>query len=381
MFASRIRRGHFLILGAALIAAYLFAGLWPFKPRVKNNLGWQPGKEGTFFGWLSSVYSERELDLGRSALASGQPGTFSIELYLQSEHKPTGEVGAILSLYDGELPANLVIAQWRSELLLRSPVRNARGRRVHREVSVRADLRLGIRRFAVITSGAGGTSFYVDGKIARDYPKLILRPETLHGRLVIGDAPEGNSRWAGKMIGVAIFSRTLDAADVSRHHGLWTGADPQELSAEPGLEALYLFGERSGPTIPDRSDSGNPLLIPEHYRTFRKTVLVPPWRDPRPYFSDTGDVVNNVLGFIPLGLFFFFYRSRVRPGRTFLNIVLTVAVSGITSLAIELIQVYLPTRSSSLTDVLCNITGGLVGGLFAAAAISFARTPRKLTQD
>ncbi len=363
-----MRRTLPLIICIAICAGYLVVGLWPFQPRVRNNLGWQPGQDGTFFGWLSSVYTEGELDLGKVASPSVGIGTISIELYLQSEHRPAGKIGSILSLYDGELPANLVIAQWRSELLLRTLSWNAPGRRTYREVSVSADLRRGVRRFIVMTSGSEGTSFYVDGVLAKSYPKSTMRPEALHGRLIIGDAPEGNSRWAGKLIGVAIFSRSLTAPEVTRHYRLWTGDRLQKFPAEPGLAAFYYFGERVGQTIPDRSSGGNPLLIPEYYRTFRKTVLVPPWRDPHPYFSGVGDVIINVLGFVPFGFFYFIYREQARPGRPFHHLGLTAIVSGIISVSIELIQVYLPTRSSSLTDLICNIVGALMGAILAAIA-------------
>ncbi|NWG12242.1 MAG: VanZ family protein [Acidobacteria bacterium] len=368
-----------LIVCIALGAGYLIVGLWPFELQVKNNLGWQPGEDGTYFGWLSNVYTDGQIHLGRNAYPSAQVPEVSIELYLQSEHKNTGDIGTILSFYEDQLPPNLVIAQWRSELLLRTPVQTASGRRAHHEISVSADLRENARRFIVVTSGAEGTSFYVDGMLAKSYPRHTLRQDTLRGRLIVGDAPEGSSHWAGKLIGLAIFSRSLGAPEVARHYRLWARKRLEKFPAEPGLAALYDFGERAGRTIPDKSSGGNPLLTPEYYRTFRKTVLIPPWRDPHPYFSDIGDVGINVLGFVPFGFFYFLYRSLTRPGRRFRNFVLTALVSGIISVAIELIQVFMPIRSSSLTDLLCNIGGGLAGALLALMARSFfrPRIPRR----
>ena len=361
-------RNLLLLICIALCAGYFLVGFSPFRPRVANNLGWRHGMDGTYFGWLSSVYSERELDLIGSPSSAGEDGAISVELLLSSGHRQTGVVGTILALYDGHLPPNLLIAQWKSELLLRVPVRNADGRRIRREVGAGLDLRRGIRRFIAVTSGPGGTRFYIDGELSKAYPRLIPQPETLRGRLVVGDAPEGNSHWSGELAGMAVFNRSLDAREVGRHFELWTNKKWRDIAAEPGLAALYNLGERSGRTIPDRSVSGNPLIAPEYYRRFRKTVLVPPWRDPHRYFSDTGDVSLNILGFIPLGFFYFFYRSRIRPGRTWRNLGLAALLSGTISLVIELIQVYLPTRSSTLTDVICNTAGGLAGAFLAALA-------------
>lgn len=362
-----------LAICIAICAGYLFVGLYPLEFHPRNNLGWRPGANGTFFGWPSIMYSERWFDLGRAAVLPAEAGAVTIELYVASEHRPTREIGSILTLYDGELPENLMIAQWKYDLLLRTPSRNARGRRTFREYGIEAGLNPGTRRYLALASGPAGTSFYVDGVLARTYSRLTLRPETLRGRLILGDSPQGNRRWAGKLFAVAIFSRSLASQELARHHRLWNGGQLRQLGAEPGLSALYFLDERSGNTVPDRSSSGNPLLIPESYQVMSKTFLVSPWEDPHPYFSDTGDVLINVVGFIPFGFFYFLYRTQLRPGRRFQSALLTVTVSGIISLAIELIQVYLPTRSSSLTDLICNVSGSIVGVIIAFLVLSMFR--------
>lgn len=358
-----------LAISIAICGGYLFVGLWPFEFHPRNNLGWRPGANGTFFGWPSIIYSEGLFDLGSTARGSCD-GAVSIELYVRSEHKPGREVGSILTFFDGELPENLLVAQWKDDLMLRVL---SRDRKNYREVGVDAGLRPGVRRFIAITSGAASTDFYLDGILAREIPGLIVRPEALRGRLVLGNGPQGNRRWAGKMFCVAIFNRNLAAHEISLHQRLWAGGHLRQLRSEPGLSALYFMDERSGATIPDRSPSGIPLLVPEHFQVLKKTVLVLPWEDPHPYFSDTGDVSINVLGFIPFGFFYFIYRTQVRPGRPFRNAVLAVAVSGTISLAIELIQVFLPTRSSSLTDLICNVVGSGIGVAMAFLTLAVFR--------
>jgi VanZ family protein len=362
-----------LVICIAICAGYFFVGLWPCEFHPRNNLGWRPGASGTFFGWPSIIYSERWFDLGRTAAPPAGAGAVTIELYVASEHRPAREVGSILTLYDGELPENLVIAQWKYDLLLRTPSNDARGRRTFREFGIDAGLYPGTRRFLGLASGPGGTVIYVDGVPAKAFPRLTLHPETLRGRLILGDSPQGNRRWAGKMFGVAIFSRTLTAYEMARHQRLWTGSQPHQLRSEAGLSALYFLDERSGNTVPDRSPARNPLLIPESYQVLSKTFLVSPWEDPHPYFSDTGDVVINVVGFIPFGFFYFIYRDQVGPGRRFRSAALTMTASGIISLAIELIQVYLPTRSSSLTDLICNVGGSFIGLIMALLALTVLR--------
>ncbi len=358
-----------LAICIAICAGYIFFGLWPFAFRPRNNLGWRPGAKGVFFGWPSIIYSEGWFDLGHAANA----GALTIELYMATQHKLGGEVGSILTLYDGDLPENLLVAQWKSDLLLRTFSRDGQGRRTAREVGLDAGLYPGARRCLGIASGAAGTDFYMDGVLAKSFPRLTFRPEALRGRLVLGDAPQGNRRWAGKLFCIAMFSRTLSAGEIARHSGFWTSGSLQQLRSESGLVALYYMDERNGPTIPDRSPSRIPLLIPESYQVLRKTVLVTPWEDPHPYFSDAGDVVINILGFVPFGFFCFIYRTQVRPGHPLRRAAGTVAVSGIISLAIELVQVYLPTRSSSLTDLICNIGGSVIGVILGFLALSLFR--------
>jgi VanZ family protein len=56
----------------------------------------------------------------------------------------------------------------------------------------------------------------------------------------------------------------------------------------------------------------------------------------------------------------------------------TVVLSGLISAAIELLQVYLPTRASQLTDIICNTGGSLLGVLIAAAlSMIQSRAPQR----
>ena len=346
----------------ALCVGYFIFGLWPFNFLRVNHAAWSPDGAGISFARYSVVHGESAVELQDGA------GATSIELYLQPRMLPSRRSDSIVSLYDGVLPVSLAIGQRGSDLWLRIPVADARGGRNLQQFMVTACMSPGIRRFVVITSDIGGTAVYVDGFLAQAYPRLTLRPGTLRGRLIFGHAPQGRDNWEGKLLGMAAFRRALAPIEISRHHQLWTGNGAQALSSEPGLSALYTFTEGSGRTIQDHSPSRIPLVIPEFDRVLHKAVLYPPWRD----LPDMGDVVVNILGFVPFGFLYFLYRATTVPGRLMRNAFWTVVLSGMISLAIELSQVYLPTRSSSLSDLISNIAGGLIGAL-AGAAIAAAK--------
>jgi VanZ family protein len=272
-------------------------------------------------------------------------------------------------LYNGELPESLLVGQWKSALLLRTPTHDLQARRKFRETGVEGALQRNRQRFIAITSGPQGTLFYVDGELADSNPKVFVRPEDLRGRLVIGDSPRGGSGWNGKLFGLAAFNRPLDAPDILRHFQLWTGRRGGELATEDGVAALYLFEMAAERTIPDQSPSRNPLLIPASYYDVHKTVLSPPWALESLHWDD---ITINILGFIPFGFFCFAYRAMLQPGRYFGNAFLVSLAGGLISAFIELSQVFIPTRDSSLTDLICNILGAILGVILAISARKLA---------
>src|SRR6267142_5615616 len=87
-----------------------------------------------------------------------------------------------------------------------------------------------------------------------------------------------------------------------------------------------------------------------------------PFTRPMPVF----DVVVNVIGYVPLGfLAALAAYPRLRGGRAF---VFGFACSLLLSFALESLQLYLPTRTSSNLDLIANAAGGSLGALAALAA-------------
>ncbi|WP_338769334.1 VanZ family protein [Massilia sp. METH4] len=83
-----------------------------------------------------------------------------------------------------------------------------------------------------------------------------------------------------------------------------------------------------------------------------------------PTYLDKGDVIQNLLVYMPFGLLVVAWCSRRLP---FAAALLLAAVAGTTlSLGIEIVQQYLPSRVPSLVDVALNFGGSVVGGLLAA---------------
>jgi VanZ family protein len=358
-----LNRRILALLCLATVVGFYLVGLWPFNFWPDNNIQWISGGPGVYFTRHSIIYSQRPLILDPTRGAGDRAASFSIELWLQAESEPGSGVPHILSLYDGELPENLVIGQWKSELLVRAPIPDRSRGRGYREIGIAAALKKGMIRFITIASDISGTAFYLDGVLIRRYAKYVLPSSLLSGQVVLGNSVTGSGAWKGNLFGAAIFDKALSAAEVLDHYGAWIGKTPQRLATEPGLAALYLFDEGSGRWITDRSKSRLDLQIPQKYHVLRKTVLLPPWSDSLLNLSHAEDITINILGFVPLGFLLFLYRDSVYRRHRIINALLTVLIGTAVSISIELIQVYLPSRSSSATDLLCNMIGTMLGVL------------------
>jgi glycopeptide antibiotics resistance protein len=77
------------------------------------------------------------------------------------------------------------------------------------------------------------------------------------------------------------------------------------------------------------------------------------------------DIIVNVLGFVPFGFFFFLHSQRSRPTQAAINILLVLLAGAAISLTIEVVQAWLPNRTSSVMDLLTNTTGALLGAALA----------------
>ncbi len=84
----------------------------------------------------------------------------------------------------------------------------------------------------------------------------------------------------------------------------------------------------------------------------------PPWRD-------RFDEGSNLLGYVPLGALLFVAVMRSGGGAV-AGVAIAVLGSAGLSFAVEVIQNFLPARVPSLKDCAFNVTGALLGAVFAA---------------
>jgi hypothetical protein len=337
------------LICASVLVIILTAGLWPFH-EPKNEAGWISKGNGLHFGKHGVILSPDAF----SSAGSKAGMSFSVEIWLQPDYSETG--GTILAFYT---PENRIVSfslhQSIDDLLLR---RGAYRGRAKAKLYIEHLFRKGKQLFVTITSSAQGTVVYVNGALVRTSRQFGLNSKDLTGQLVVGNHPLADDGWQGQLRGLAIYNREFTAAEVLQHYDAWTTNPITETKSE-GPVALYLFNEGMGNVVRNQMDSGTDLHIPEHYFVLQAPFLELPWDEFNPSWSYCKNVLINIGGFVPLGFFFCAYFASVR--RLDRAVLATIALGGVVSITIEVLQAFLPTRDSGMTDIITNTLGTGIG--------------------
>jgi len=349
----------------SICAGILLAGLWPFSFWPENKVRWLRDQNGIHFYGQSIIYSEKEINNSLSLQRSSTPfKSITIEILVQSDSETFPYPPSILSLHDSKTFEALFLQQWQSNLGIQRRILDPNKTWISKNIGLKNVLQKGQKRLISITSDEKETSIFVDGKLARAYPYFSLlssKHNTMScDLLLLGNSSDGKQFWIGSLLGLAIYDRALTHEQVLQHFQIWNKKEESFFMNEKDLVALYPFNERSGNRVYDHKGDRH-LLIPSRFEVLQKTILAPPWKGFRLNRSFLKDILTNILGFIPLGFFFSAYLW-IRKSRSIYQLLfLSVLFAGSTSLAIELLQVYLPTRSSQLIDVITNILGTVIG--------------------
>ncbi len=339
-----------------VLAIILIAGLWPFHA-PKNQVSWLSGGNGLRFGKHGSIMSAAPL--GVTGPQSGNSCT--IELWLQPARTDTQ--GTVLAFYDpagGMAP--FLLRQFHGGLAV--------GRMSHDRPARQSEIFVdhvfsGSRPvFVTLGSGAAGTSAYVDGKLLKRVPYFAFSGVDLQGELVVGDAPTTPFNWPGTVKGLAVYDRELNDTEVSREFAEWTQTGRPNPAKDADVVARYLFDEGEGGVVRNQANPATNLMIPGRYRMFQQKFLERPWDEFSPAWRYWKDVAINVAGFIPLGLCFRAYFGVILKIER--AAWLTLGFGFAISLTIEVLQSYLPTRDSGMTDLITNTLGTLLGSAFCA---------------
>jgi VanZ like family/Concanavalin A-like lectin/glucanases superfamily len=337
------------VLCFLVLCGILLAGLLPFRgPR--NGATWLVNQNGVRLAPHSTLVTSASFP----TLDGGNAEACSIEMWLQPGLPRDSSV--ILSFSTPENPVQLTFHQYRSLLIVETRVPG--GWRPAGIIGTDGLLHQGVLAFLTITSGPQQTAVYLNGALARTFPGSRIAPEC-NGQLVLGTSPAVDTSWRGQLRGFALYGAELRAADVRRHYQTWTADGSPALSDADRAVAIYLFNERSGGVVHNSMAGGIDLQIPARYTLVHQLFLQPFWHEFKWNSSYWKDVLINVVGFMPLGFFFYAFWSSVRPIQR--PALTTLLLGFAVSLTIEVLQSFIPVRDSGTTDLITNTFGTFLG--------------------
>lgn len=335
-----------------VFAGILFACLWPFHSPT-NQVTWLAHGDGVRFGRYGTMFSR---GLIRPAHVSNQGG-WTLEIWLRPES--TWGSGTILALYNPGRPGGLSLRQSGEDLLMKIGPWNREQPAGSCELYAHDIFRGREWVFITVVSGWGGTEVYTNGKLTQSAPHFVPSPNDLKGRLVVANSPVESDSWSGELQDLAVYNREFTADKVLQHYETRTRTGRTTVSQNERVIALYVFDEHAGKVVHNHVGSGFDLYIPRRYMELRHAFLKRPWNEYHPSLSYLEDVLVNVAGFVPLGFLFYGYFSLTRrfsrPG------LITIIFGFGVSLTVEVLQAYLPTRDSGMTDIITNTLGTAAG--------------------
>jgi VanZ like family/Concanavalin A-like lectin/glucanases superfamily len=338
-----------LILGAMLVAAF-----WPFRVHPKNRVNWLGNEHGLRFAGAGIVLSSKKFELPDSGTLAG----VSLEIWLKPSQEEYST--ALLAVSSSANPEQFRLRQDGDALLvLEEPFASSRHSAVTALWVLHA-FQAHQRSFIAISSGALGTTVYVDGVPTKKSSTFRVTDRDFSGQLIVGSAPDAYDTWRGEFLGMAVFGRELTQAQVSEHYQVWLHGRPELLKNDQPA-ALFVFAEGAGNIVRDQIPAGSDLVIPPSFRIPFKPFLKAPWREFHFNRSYLRDVFINVSGFVPFGFFFCMYFSWGQASRK--TVLATILLGAAFSLTIEVLQWYIPMRDSGTTDILTNTLGTALGAM------------------
>lgn len=304
---------------------------------------------------------------------SGENG-FSVEIVLKPASYREDGFNFILALHNGKDSNQLLVGQWHSSLIVMNGDDYNHRRRTKR-IAVKLAEVPPTTRFVTITTGKDGTSIYMDGQLNRTKRDLRLKiPDGGKSRLLLGNSVYGKHSWKGDVYGVAFYRYTLTDQDVAMHFDNWFKHWNFLFAMKYKPFVMYLFDENGGERAFDHAGGNHDLEIPSRMQILDKKILS---LTREQLNFDSGfirDIIINLIGFIPLG--FFLNATFVKAGGSFEKhgVLITVVLCFTVSLAIEIFQAWMPSRSSDSLDLLLNTLGALLGVMIYRFLLTIQRS-------
>jgi VanZ family protein len=356
----KARYNALTLLVLIMLGIVLFFGLRPKGWSSANNIHWLPEQEALSFHYPGIAY----VDDVHIFATRQHADAFTIEMIVAPES--TGKPGfrPMLTLHNGDDLQQLTIWHWGASVIVMNGDDYDSSRKLPR-ISAHDALTPGEASFITVTSGDTGTSLFINETLAKkiDGWQLTLPDSTKKLQLILGNSVYGKHSWEGKIYGLAVYGKALSSERVKHHYERWRQQGNLAVDTGDDPLLLYTFSEYADRLVPDQTDRNQQLQVPLQQVALKKTFLFSPWHHFTPSRSFFIDAILNFVGFLPLGavICYWLRQSSSWPGRH--GALVTVGFCFFLSLGMEVAQVWLPNRTSSLLDLTLNTLGSCFGVL------------------
>lgn len=365
-----------LLLLVFLLAPFDF--YIPFRVE-NNNVRWILGANGIEFPSAGIIHS---LSGPRRLYADLVSGTgITLEMWVSVNNDQQKGPARIVSYSADYLSRNFTLGQESRNLVVRLRTTETNWNGTAPDLIVEDVFDSEKPQHIVVTYDFSEERIYVNGQLRlhAPIPGGNFSNWNPSYSLVLGNESTGNRPWCGKLFLVSIYNRPLSQQEVRKNYIAQMSFDsvtsPSENRIRDGLVVLYSFTRGKENWVLDQSRRYPPvnLQIPTELQVTDKLFLSSPYRD---FFSSTepqiAELIGNVIVFIPLG--FLFHAALKGWYQTSLKVDIPIFVTGtLFVLAIESLQYFLETRMSSMTDVVNNIVGLVLGIVIDKSRLYFIK--------
>ena len=348
-----------LVMLGMISFAMLYFGIRFKGFRPANRVKWTDSGVGIAFSRYGMAYTDGFFE---TAVIDDNTNGLTIEMAISPEFPRLSNFRFLLAVHDGKDQDQLVIGQWRFSLVIMNG--DDYSNKLRRP---KLYLQLDENKMAVhlvtVVSGKKGTRVYLDGELKQSLEEMVLcYPKRVElARLVVGNSPSAKHPWVGEIYGLSFFDRILDEATVQQHYQAWRYNRDFNVFKVDKPKLLYAFDEGKGKVVHDKINGGLNLTIPDYLIMLQKKVLSWPQLDNLTRAGMVGDVVQNLIGFMPLGFILMWLLSCVQGLSIGCKRLIVVFTAFAFSFSIEIAQVWIPSRDSSILDLILNTLGGYLG--------------------
>lgn len=359
-FLNKIPLAFLVGLTLPVILGMLYFGIRFKGYRPANNVTWLPSEQGLAFDRYAIAYTDDFFPID----PSGDNGGLTIEMALRCKQMTHSEFCYVLCVNDGDEQRQLLIGQWRHWLTVMNGDDydgSAGVGKIYVDIAgMNSD-----PMFLTISAGPQGTAVYLNGVRVKSNSRLRLffpsRPKR-KTRLILGNSTRGTMSWKGVIAKLAVYDTALSASHVGANYQRWTaGENPAALPGAAAPRIDYRFYPEQTATVRNRADDAYHLQVPVFMTILEKKFLAWPDMQHQGKRSMAKDMLLNLLGFIPLGFLTGIVLGRLETFSRRGGWLAAIGLAFGFSLFLEIVQAWIPSRDSSMLDLLLNTLGAAMG--------------------